>query len=317
MALSIFMYHDIREENKSYFPERYALRSFITPNEFEKQIRFIKSNYTVLCSSEIYATDLSKDDYALITFDDGLTDHYVNGYQILRDYNLNGTFFIPVEAIRDRIMFHSHKIQFILAATSENNIVGEICQGFLEAREEFGLPDITFQEIWKKYKAPLVKDSWWSDEMIFVTRFFREFGSYKFRDHLLRLLFRKFVDSDERHFVSDFYLTLDEIRDMINNGMQIGGHGFHSVNARNETEKIQISEIEKTHQYLRDVVFNGDEFDFYYSYPNGGYTNYSTACLSRLNCKAAFTTIKKKFLGNDMLEIPRFDAPIDLKACDS
>lgn len=313
MSLSTFMYHDIREVTLEYFPKRYELKSFITPDNFRKQILHIKRNYSIISPLEMDDVDLDSGTYAIISFDDGLSDHYNYGYETLKEFGLSGVFFIPVEAVSERIMFHSHKIQFILSATNEKDVVEEVFATYEREAERFKLPETSKSALWDTYKTPLVSDSWWTEEMIFITRFFREHGFYDFRDQMLCQLFRKYVCSDEKKFTDDFYLNMAQIKEMISNNMVIGGHGYHSINMKNEIEDIQTSEIVRTHEFLKEQVFDGSDFTLFYSYPNGGYTNHSLNLLSTLNCKGAFTTEKKVFTGAEYLKIPRFDATIDLE----
>ena len=51
-------------------------------------------------------------DYAILTFDDGLMDHYEIS-SILLDRGITGTFLIPARPVRDRVVMNSHKIQLL------------------------------------------------------------------------------------------------------------------------------------------------------------------------------------------------------------
>lgn len=313
MSISIFMYHDIREISNSYFPKRYLLKSFLRPDTFRKQIKYISTNYEVITPNDFSYINAKSDNYAVITFDDGLSDHYHYGYNILKDFNLKGMFFLPIEAISKRIMCHVHKTQFILAAINEKQLVKETLDNVEKYASQFNLVTNSRNDILNKFKKPLVKDNWWSEEMIFITRFFREFSSFEFRDYLLGILFNKYVSNNEKEFVSNFYLDFKQIQSLIDMGMLIGGHGYYSLNAKNENINMQKNEILKCYQFISRDIFHSKTFKFYYSYPQGRYTNTSLRTLAQLECIAAFTTENKKYTSQNNLKIPRYNPAIDLK----
>lgn len=76
-SIRAFMFHDIRDLEDTKYPERYKLKSFLRRNQFEFQISKIMSKYQIISSLDIKKIDLNNNiDYAVLTFDDGLRDHY-------------------------------------------------------------------------------------------------------------------------------------------------------------------------------------------------------------------------------------------------
>ena len=65
-------------------------------------------------------------------------------------------------------MIHSHKIQFILAASNEKELVKDILSNFTDN-----------ETIWPHFSHTEWKDNWWSKEMIFVTNFLRNYDGFK------------------------------------------------------------------------------------------------------------------------------------------
>src|SRR5689334_10476506 len=53
----------------------------------------------------------------LLTFDDGVLDHYINVFRILRDRNISGLFFV-LDRLADDGLVLAHKIHFLLAKLS-------------------------------------------------------------------------------------------------------------------------------------------------------------------------------------------------------
>ncbi|MGA3406441.1 MAG: polysaccharide deacetylase family protein, partial [Candidatus Bathyarchaeia archaeon] len=77
----ILAYHSV-DNNKSFFA--------VAPDEFQRQMAYLNSNYTVVSLEEVFEfltgrQDLPKNPVAL-TFDDGYRDNYVNVYPCARKY---------------------------------------------------------------------------------------------------------------------------------------------------------------------------------------------------------------------------------------
>lgn len=72
----------------------------ISPDKFEEQMKYLRDNgYTSTSLDTLYAV-LKKQATlpakpVILTFDDGYIDFYYNAYNILRNYNLSATVFIP------------------------------------------------------------------------------------------------------------------------------------------------------------------------------------------------------------------------------
>jgi len=298
MPVKVFMYHDIRDykatEFGRRFSERYQLRSFISTNTFIEQIHKIKNESEIISSRDLLR--LKGGDtgsYSVLTFDDGLLDHY-KIQKILSDENVIGTFFLPCEAITKRIVMRSHKIQFILSATEETSIVSYVNDKLLD------------DSLWKAYSKSKVKDNWWSPEMVFITNILRNHSRGK---ELTDKLFNTFVTSDEEAFCDEFYLNLDLIKKMLDNGMEIGGHGYVSENLSNMTTLETEKDIQNSTNFTQ--LFNKKNLLF--SYPNGGYNETVERCLKKYNYDLCFTTEQQIFNTPvfNHLRVPRWDAAQD------
>jgi len=292
-----FMYHDVRDLADTEFPDRYNLRSFLTKNEFKKQIDIIKSRYVIIKSTDIHTIDLNNDktDYAVLTFDDGLSDHY-SVYEYLSSIDASATFLIPSAPVLEQKMIHSHKIQFILASISEKLLVEEILQNFANKNE-----------IWDKYSITKWKDNWWSKEMIFCTNFLRyhntlSFDNYAYADHL----FEKHVSIDAENFIRDFYLNEAQIEEISrNNTMTVGGHGYTSENLL-LLDDVDF-DIRESHKLIKKY-----SDDFVFSYPNGGFDQNIKDVLKDCDCTLSYTVQPMTITdldSVDYLEFPRYDGP--------
>lgn len=90
LKFTILMYHSINPEH----------RCSIKPNEFEKQIKFLTSNYRISCLKDFFNFE---EDSFTITFDDGYEDNFYYALPILRKYNCPATFFICTGFVTKKI----------------------------------------------------------------------------------------------------------------------------------------------------------------------------------------------------------------------
>lgn len=295
-TIRAFMFHDIRNLENTSYPERYNLKSFLNEEQFKFQVDKIRNKYKIVSSFDIKNIDIKNDnnDYAVLTFDDGLSDHY-NVYKHLRSLKLSGTFLVPKMPVVEHKVMNTHKIQFILASTNETVIKNEILNLFDNK-----------DEIWEEYSSTKWKKNWWSKEMIFITNFLRRYKDDKIDNYqLTNYLFDKFVTKDEFNFSKDFYLNEKNIEEMSNNGMIIGGHGDISENLLLiDNYKLDIDESKKfISNYSNEFVF---------SYPNGGYNEDIKNYMNDIKCSLSYT-IKPFTITElddlDYLEFPRYDSP--------
>ena len=285
-----FMYHDIRDLNNTKFKSRLELKSFLNVKQFRRQLKYIKQNYTVIDPIDLLdITDFNKN-YAILTFDDGLLDHY-NITSILLDNKITGTFLIPSNAVKNRLVIKSHKIQFILAAADEKKLVERI----------FNELNVTNQQqLWNTYSMSKWKTNWWSREMIFVTNILR---NHKHGDVITNKLFSEFVTTDESDFCGDLYLSEQHLKEMNDSGMKLGGHGHTSEGLPNLNQE---NDILQSIEYIKQFTNN----NLVFSYPNGLYNNETLDIMKKYNCKFGFTTkIDNITKDTDLLQIPRYDAP--------
>jgi|TARA_R110000772_G_scaffold76389_1_gene165015 peptidoglycan/xylan/chitin deacetylase (PgdA/CDA1 family) len=289
--IKAFMYHDIRDVKDTLFKSRITLKSFLRVDQFKSQLSYIKKKYKIISIYDLPNIDDNRD-YAILTFDDGLKDHY-RVASMLSDEKIPASFFIPVNAVENRKIIKSHKIQFILDSAEEKWVVRDIFNSLKAfGEEERGL--------WKTYSLSKWKNNWWSPEMVFVTNILR---THKKGSELTDLLFADLVTSDEASFCEDFYLTENNVSDLVSSNMQVGGHGYLSESL---TLLDQENDIAKSLNYVKKFHKNNLAF----SYPNGSYDSSTLRIMEELGCKFAFTT-KQIDVDNkaSFLEIPRYDAP--------
>ena len=296
-TIRAFMFHDIRNFTDTNFPNRYKLRSFLTKKQFMHQIDLIKSRYNIIKSTDIRSVNLDEDknDYAVLTFDDGLSDHFYV-YNYLKSIEVKATFLVPTAPVLEQKMIHSHKIQFIIASADEEILVQEILENFVNKKE-----------IWNKYSTTKWKDNWWSKEMTFLTNFLREHSTPSFNNHIYTdYLFEKYVSKNFEEFTRDFYFNESQLEEISNsNDMTIGGHGYTSDNL------LLIDDIDFDIKESYNFVKKYSD-DFVFSYPNGGFDENIKNVLKDCGCSLSYTVNPMTVTSLDFidyLEFPRYDAP--------
>ena len=150
----------------------------------------------------------------LLTFDDGVCDHYLNAFRILHQRNLSGLFFIMDRCEKEGFIL-AHKIHFLLAKLGLPGLHEAIWEKlnplqreqFKQAEKRYQLkyPPISFDKRINLLKAVLQRDL--SAEV----------------DPLLSDLFETHVGS-EKETAQKYYLNLEQIHEMAAGGMHFGGH---------------------------------------------------------------------------------------------
>ena len=102
-------------------------------------------------------------------------------------------------------------------------------------------------------------------------------------------------------------MTLNHLKILKRNGMQIGGHGYHHLRMNLLNKNEQEQEIKKLLRFLK--ILNKDNRDMIMCYPHGAYNLSTIRLLKKYNFKCAFTSnkgytnINKKYL----FKLNRFD----------
>ncbi len=95
--MKAIMYHYVREPSDAYPHLR-----FLHIDNFRRQLDILQEQFIFPDSESFLAgvqTGMLPDNAAVLTFDDGLADHYRYVFPELRDRGLWGVFFLPLHPI--------------------------------------------------------------------------------------------------------------------------------------------------------------------------------------------------------------------------
>jgi peptidoglycan/xylan/chitin deacetylase (PgdA/CDA1 family) len=215
--LHVATYHYVRDLPRTRFPQikgmllddfrrqAKALPDVYEMATLESAIEFLEGKYT------------PRRDLCLMTFDDGLREHYADVTPILAEEEIQGLFFLISGCLEDGVVAPVHMNHFLMAHL-----------GFDEYRSAF---EMTVQDLGGA--AQLQPQT---DAAIFQRTYpldTKEIARFKYvfnfvlapqvRNLAVKILFAKYL-GEERAFGQELYLSWGEAGEMQRAGMIIGGH---------------------------------------------------------------------------------------------
>lgn len=266
--MKTLMIHDVRDIDKNFFPNRYAEPYFFTLSQFKDILKkFPPKSYNDINSKKGY----------IYTFDDGLLDH-LHVARLMSKINIKCIFFIPKAPITDGYVIDSHKIQFLLSAI-DNSVLAEDLNNYL--LDKFSLEE----DFINSFRTSRWKNNIWSDEKVFITRIFREYGEKKIRDNLLDHFFKKYL-GDDQDIREKFYLNISDVEEISQLGHLIGGHGDLSFDLRFS----DADDIEREISSSNDFISKFNSNDKRYAFANGGYNKKAIELLRKYEFQKSYLT---------------------------
>ncbi len=182
-----------------------------SPENFKEQMRYLKENFTVLSLKQFLEyRDTGKElpkNSVLITFDDGYRDNYLYAYPVLKELGLPATIFITTSVIDTPESLFFDTIRFAIFESKFN---------LLDLRE-LGLERYILDHENHKTLSTVIKE---------ITQFSKRLDDDK-RLQLKREVYRRLSLSEES---KRLYLSWDEIKEMLANGIEFGSHTVNHPN---------------------------------------------------------------------------------------
>lgn len=306
--LTVVMYHYVRDLKNSRFPEIKGCDIRL----FREQIGFIKKHYVPVTveqviESQSYGVDLPEH-AILLTFDDAYADHFTYVFPILEHEHIQGVFFPPVKAVTEHTVLDVNKVHFILAATPQKDVpklLGELSRMVKENKDCYGLEP--FEDYFEKYA---VANRFDTKEVVFVKRLLQVVLPEDLRRKMASELFEKAVAMDESMFSRELYMSIDQIKCMVDCGMHVGSHGYDHYWLGSLPRIKQEIEIKKSLEFIETIGGNSKLWTI--GYPYGSYNQDTIELLKQYGCRLGFTTevaladLKSKDV-DFIYKIPRLD----------
>ena len=280
------MYHYVRDLKNSRYPDIKGCDISL----FKEQIHFLKKHYCFVTVEEVldayYHKKQLPDKAVLLTFDDAYKDHFDYAFPVLEHEKIQGAFFPPVKAITEHIVLDVNKIHFILASTplrKFDSLLDEIKLLLDQNREEYSLESYDYY-----FNKLAIANRFDPKEVIFVKRLLQVELEEALRKKMTDVLFEKIVGIDENAFSRELYMSIDQIRCMVDCGMHIGSHGYDHYWLSSLPKEKQELEIAKSIEFI-DMV-GGDSKNWTICYPYGDYNDETISLLKKHGCKMGFTT---------------------------
>ena len=278
LDLTVMMYHYIRDPGDA--AEAGSGIPGMPRKTFEAQLDELAKQHTFVTWPDVRAALQAEKDLpssaCLLTFDDGVCDHYLNAFKILRKRNLSGLFFI-LDRCEDEGLTLAHKLHFLLAKLGLPRLRDAIWEALhMEQRERFTQAE-------KKYQLKYPPVSFDRRINLLKAVLQRELSAEV--DPVLSDLFESHI-GPEKQMAETYYLNTEQIHVMSANGMHFGGHSrthpwFDWIDAEARTKEIKASA-----GWIRQF----EPGPWAFAYPYGGLSDDSPTLLKEHGFVAAFTT---------------------------
>ncbi len=273
------------EASKSLFKDRLRVlfyhrvnnhrdRFGIDAESFEKQIRYLCSEYKIISLSEyISVVEHGKktENALLITFDDGYKDNYTCAYEILKKYSVPAAIFLTTDFIDNRIWLWHDIFRYILEKTP----IRTASLTLADSVHTFNLDD--------------------SKQLYSARRgVYDELKNLPYNERIGRL--KSLAESlrvDLPDLPTEKYapLSWDEIREMSGNSIEFGAHTCtHEILSRISRDEV-CSELSRSKERIEEELCARV---YAFAYPNGQEADFSAETqkqLKQCGYKLAFTTI--------------------------
>jgi peptidoglycan/xylan/chitin deacetylase (PgdA/CDA1 family) len=305
--LTIVMYHYVRPIKHSAYP---AIRG-LELEQFRGQLDYIARFYQPVSVeqviSRIQTGEHLPERAILLQFDDGYRDHLVHVAPELERRGIQATFFPIASGALERRVIIANKVQFILSRARDiDRLIADIEAAIVAFGAGRGLPDLACLRA-RHFHATRIDTA----PAIYVKRLLQVGLPPDLADRIASRLFRRHVTADEKAFADELYMSVADLKALIDAGHQVGCHtDTHPwINSLGrDGQRAEVLAALRLHDAL-GLARRG----FTFCYPYGGYDDTTLAVLEELGCAAAFTA--EPALANPSpvtrLKLPRLDT-IDL-----
>jgi peptidoglycan/xylan/chitin deacetylase (PgdA/CDA1 family) len=299
--LTIVMYHYVRPIKESKFPGIKGLEL----DGFKRQLDYLSENFIIVSTEQVinaakHSTPLPNDS-CWLTFDDGYKDHFKYVLPELLGRNLHGAFFPPRVAIEEDQVLDVNLIHHILSCASDaQQLVSTLNSHCFNQ----GIPESHLNACYKKYAVPNRFDS---AEIIYVKRMLQHVLPEQLRSSIVKMMFKEFVGLSVTEFSSELYMQIDEVRELVHNGMYVGSHGSMHYWLDEISPDEQEKDIKQSLKFLERV--GAPTKDWVMCYPYGAYNDSTTSLLESIDAVLGVTTEARvaNLIYDNPLKLPRLD----------
>jgi peptidoglycan/xylan/chitin deacetylase (PgdA/CDA1 family) len=301
-TLHVVTYHYVRDTQSTAFPAIKALRLA----DFQFQLRLFQQCYEMATLESaldyLQGRYTPPKDLCLMTFDDGLREHFTAVMPMLADASIQGLFFPITSCLGQDCVAAVHMSHFLMAYLGfERYSVGfrEAASQIAGNNNGLGTPDARIAQRTYPLDQPEVAE---------FKYLFNFLTPAPVRDRAVRDLFRNYI-GDEGEFARGLYFGWTEARQMQTAGMVLGGHTHEHRPLATLCEAELHRDLSTSTKLLESHMHRQPFWPF--SYPYGKRDSFTPEAVSELRSlgyDCAFSTeIGANAPGMDLFVIHRVD----------
>lgn len=294
------MYHYVRPQDSDYPDLKY-----LHVEDFKLQLDYFQENFGIITKAQWhYAIETGQPcEGVVLTFDDGLADHYDYVYPILKERGLWGIFYVSSGPYTSNKLLDVHKVHLLLgcinAAVVHSELINLIDDSMLiaGANERFS------------------NNVYLSQDSDALTKEVKKIINYCLKPECKQSVLDDLVHNllgSETDLIKKLYLSEHQILEMHNDGFSFGGHAKTHTLLSNLPDNILKDEIIDSIDLIKRIVGKDESVSF--CYPYGGeqsYNDYALACLRSAKVPFSFSVDARDITTNDLAdklqELPRYD----------
>lgn len=274
-------------------------------DDFRAQLDHFSSQYGFVSKAEFLTSlqDGNPRPGVVLTFDDGLIDHYRYVMPELVDRGLWGIFYISTDPLDQRRFLDVHRIHALLGR----------CGGDPVARRlrDMLRPDMLSHEHVDAFRNDTYSKQENDESTGFVKRTLNYYIDYRHRQSVIDELMSQFVP-DEAELATSYYVTRRQTSELIEQGMMVGSHTISHCVLSKLSVGEQQREIQGSFRSLSSLT--GDDHTKTFCYPYGWshtFTDQTQTILSQEGCEFSFAVEPRDIVSDDLLQsrqaLPRYD----------
>jgi peptidoglycan/xylan/chitin deacetylase (PgdA/CDA1 family) len=259
-VLHVVMYHYVRDLPNTPWPR---LKGMLT-STFRQQLRAFREHYELATLETALAfmqgAYIPRRDLCLLTFDDGLKEHYTEVTPLLVEHGIQGVFFLITSCVQEQHVASVH-MNHVLMATLD---FAEYQQAFFQRLRTLtslspAVLQIDPQVVQRTYR-------WDTPEVAAFKYLFNFVLTADVRDQVVHSLFTDYIAS-EASFAPSWYVSWDEARAMQDAGMVLGGHSHQHQPLATLSAADLVWDVRTCQQLIQTNLH--PQVDWPFSYPYG------------------------------------------------
>ncbi len=298
--MQIVMYHYIKQQQLAPGEEPW----FLPADQFERQLDFFQQHYEVIHPRQLLQPQFQPAQHqVLLTFDDGLADHYETVFPILQQRGLSGLFFLNGLNYEQHRLLNVHRIHYLSRTLGWQQFQDELTRRlqlvpvqstFIERFRDAAYQGLDQTALLSNLKSHLNFYLAPADQESLLTDLMQELGV------------------DEAALAAAYYISQSQAAEMQAAGMCFGGHGYTHYVLSNLSAAAQQSEVQDCMQWLQHWLPNVPlpVFCFPYGYQQS-YNQDTAAALAKAGIEVGFCVENRAVAGIDWQDgrwhLPRLD----------